>query len=56
MTSGYGIFQGETCYATSEAVNVFYDLSTRTTMAPAPGVRALLERELETLTLVASRR
>ena len=53
MTSGYGIFQGETCFATSEAVNVFYDLKTRTTMPPAPGVRALLEKELETPSMVA---
>lgn len=55
MTSGYGIFQGETCYAISEAVNVFYDLSTRTTMAPAPGVRAILEKELASPSLVASK-
>ena len=55
MTSGYGIFQGDVCYATSEAVNVFYDLATRTTMAPAPGVRAILEKELEHPTLVARR-
>lgn len=54
MTTGYGIFQGETCYAISEAVNVFYDLATRRTMAPAPSVRALLEKELETPTLTAS--
>ncbi|MEM7188157.1 MAG: thioesterase family protein [Pseudomonadota bacterium] len=55
MTSGYGIFQGETCFATSEAVNVFYDLSTRTTMTPAPTVRAILEKELAEPSLVASR-
>lgn len=54
MTSGYGVFQGDLCYATSEAVNVFYDLSTRKTMAPAPGVRAVLEKELETPSLAAS--
>lgn len=54
ITSGYGIFQDDTCFATSEAVNVFYDLSTRTTMTPAPEVRALLEQELEHPTLVAS--
>lgn len=55
MTSGYGIFKGDVCYATSEAVNVFYDLPSRTTMAPAPGVRALLEKELEAPSMVASR-
>ncbi len=54
ITTGYGIFQGETCFATSEAVNVFYDLSTRTTMAPAPVVRQLLEQELTSPTLTAS--
>jgi acyl-CoA thioester hydrolase len=54
MTSGYGIFQGDVCYATSEAVNVFYDLPSRKTMAPDPGVRAVLEKELEHPSLVAS--
>lgn len=54
MTTGYGIFQGDVCYATSEAVNVFYDLSTRKTMSPAPTVRKLLEKELEKPTLTAS--
>ncbi|MEM7056812.1 MAG: thioesterase family protein [Pseudomonadota bacterium] len=54
ITSGYGIFQGEICYATSEAVNVFYDLNTRKTMTPVPGVRAILEKELESPTLLAS--
>ena len=55
MTSGYGIFQGDKCYATSEAVNVFYDLTTRSTMAPAPGVRKILEEELACPRLVAVR-
>ncbi|MEM1160907.1 MAG: thioesterase family protein [Pseudomonadota bacterium] len=54
ITSGYGIFQGETCFATSEAVNVFYDLTTRTTMTPAPAVRTILEKELAMPTLVSS--
>ncbi|MEM6662645.1 MAG: thioesterase family protein [Pseudomonadota bacterium] len=54
ITSGYGIFQGETCFATSEAVNVFYDLTTRTTMTPAPAVRTILEKELERPTLISS--
>jgi acyl-CoA thioester hydrolase len=48
LTTGYGIFQGDVCFATSEAVNVFYDMATRKTMEPPPAVRALLERELET--------
>lgn len=47
LTTGYGIFQGDTCIATSEAVNVFYDMRTRRTMEPPADVRALLERELE---------
>ena len=29
LTTGYGIFQGDKCFATSQAVNVFYDLKTR---------------------------
>ena len=48
LTTGYGIFRGDACIATSEAVNVFYDMPTRKTMEPPPDVRALLERELET--------
>jgi len=54
MTSGYGIFRGQDCIATSEAVNVFYDLSTRSTMVPPLEVRAVLERELEAPVLVSS--
>ena len=55
ITSGYGIFQGDTCYATSEAVNVFYDLNTRTTMEPVAQVRSLLENELANPSMVATR-
>lgn len=54
MTSGYGIFQGNECFATSEAVNVFYDLNTRRTMVPPDPVRQILLRELEQPTLMAS--
>lgn len=54
MTSGYGIFQGETCFATSDAVNVFYDLATRKTMAPAARVREILMQELQHPGLTAS--
>ena len=47
MTSGYGIFSGERCIATSEAVNVFYDMKTRSSMTPPQDVRAILQTELE---------
>ena len=47
LTTGYGIFRGDECIATSEAVNVFYDMATRKTTTPPPEVRRLLERELE---------
>ena len=46
ITSGYGLFLGETCHATAEAVNVFFDLDTRQAMAPTPPLRQLLEIEL----------
>ena len=46
ITSGYGLFIGETCHATAEAVNVFFDLDTRAAMAPPPPLRKLLEVEL----------
>ncbi len=54
MTSGYGIFSGDRCIATSEAVNVFYDMKTRTTMTPPQTVRSILERELAGAELTAS--
>ena len=47
MHSGYGIFQGETCIATSTAVNVFYDLETRKTMTPPDDVRQILLSEID---------
>ena len=46
ITSGYGLFIGETCHATAEAVNVFFDLDTRVAIAPPPALRTLLEAEL----------
>jgi acyl-CoA thioester hydrolase len=47
MTSGYGIFSGQRCIATSEAVNVFYDMKTRSSMVPPESVRGILKSELE---------
>ena len=47
LTTGYGIFGGEDCIATSEAVNVFYDMATRRSTEPPADVRAILKRELE---------
>jgi acyl-CoA thioester hydrolase len=46
LTTGYGIFKGDACVATSQAVNVFYDMKTRRSTEPPPDVRAVLEREL----------
>ena len=54
MTSGYGIFRGDDCIATSEAVNVFYSMEQRASMVPPDDVRAVLQRELETPALVSS--
>ena len=47
VTSGYGIFKDGVCVATSECVNVFYDMATRKTQPPGDAVRAVLLRELE---------
>jgi acyl-CoA thioester hydrolase len=47
LTTGYGVFLGEDCVATSECVNVFYDMATRRTVAPGEGVRRALMAELE---------
>jgi acyl-CoA thioester hydrolase len=43
ITTGYGIFVGEACVATAECVNVFFDMETRTSIAPDGRLRTLLE-------------
>jgi acyl-CoA thioester hydrolase len=43
ITSSYGLFAGDTCHATSDCVNVFFDLDTRKPVPPPPAVRRLLE-------------
>ena len=47
LTTGYGVFKGEECFATSECVNVFYDMATRKTVAPSESIRAVLAAEIE---------
>ena len=39
LTSGYGIFLGDACVATSESVNVFYDMKTRSSVVPPQDVQ-----------------
>tara|TARA_R110000787_G_scaffold274979_1_gene383355 strand:+ start:199903 stop:200355 length:453 start_codon:yes stop_codon:yes gene_type:complete len=46
LTSGYGIFLGDTCVATAESVNVFYDMTTRTSVAPPDDVRAAIVEKI----------
>ena len=48
ITSGYGLFIGDTCHATAECVNVFFDLVQRASVAPPAAVRTLLEAALAT--------
>ena len=43
VTTGYGVFLGASCVATAECVNVFFDMSTRSSIAPAGALRTLLE-------------
>ncbi len=47
LTTGYGVFKGEYCVATSECVNVFYDMASRETVAPSASIRAALVAEME---------
>ena len=47
LTTGYGVFKGEDCVATSECVNVFYDIGARKTVAPSASIRAALMAEME---------
>lgn len=46
MVTGYGLFIGETCHATAESVNVFFDLRTRVSVPPPEKVRLLIESAL----------
>ncbi len=46
LTTGFGLFLGDMCVATSESVNVFFDMTTRTSVVPPDEVRAALETEL----------
>jgi acyl-CoA thioester hydrolase len=48
ITTGYGLFIGETCHATAECVNVFFDLEERVSVPPPGAVRALLEAAIAT--------
>ncbi|MEM0988516.1 MAG: thioesterase family protein [Pseudomonadota bacterium] len=54
LSSGYGIFQGPKCIATSEAVNVFYDMETRRSTTPPDRVRQILNAEVEKPNLEAT--
>jgi acyl-CoA thioester hydrolase len=45
ITSGYGVFVGDQCVATSESVNVFFSLRERKTIAIPDNVRADLESD-----------
>jgi acyl-CoA thioester hydrolase len=44
VTSGYGIFIGDACVATAECVNVFFDMTARTSVVPSGTLRELLEK------------
>jgi len=46
ITTGYGAFFNGACFATGEAVNVFFNLRTRTSVAPPPELRGLILREI----------
>jgi len=39
LTSGYGVFLDNTCVATAESVNVFYDMRTRQSVVPPEDVK-----------------
>lgn len=46
LTSGYGVFSGDTCVATSESVNVFYDMNTRASVVPPDDVADAIRQEI----------
>jgi len=47
LTTGYGVFKDADCVATSECVNVFYDMGLRKTVVPSASIRAALVAEME---------
>ena len=47
LKTGYGVFVGEKCLAKSVCVNVFFDVTTRQSVAPPPHLREALKREVE---------
>ena len=46
ITTGYAVFSGDTCVATAESVNVFYDMQTRGSIAPPDNIKQALQAEL----------
>ena len=47
LTTGYGVFANEQCCATSECVNVFFDLNHRQSCAPSARLREILLRAVD---------
>ena len=45
ITTGYGIFLGDKCLATSKSINVFFDTQTRETVAIPDDVRIALQAD-----------
>lgn len=43
LTTGYGVFKGDVCYATCVSVNVFFDAVARVSKDPSPEIRARIE-------------
>ncbi len=44
--SGYGIFRDDTCLATAECTNVFFDMRSRSSTLPPEPVREAMEKAL----------
>ena len=51
FATGYGLFMGDTCVATSRSVNVFFDKAKRASVNPPEEVRAMMTKALEELLL-----
>lgn len=46
LTSGYGVFLENTCVATAESVNVFYDMGARQSVVPPEDVKQAVTSEI----------
>lgn len=46
LRSGYGVFRNGECLATSQCVNVYFDMRSRSSTSPTEAMREVMQRDL----------